>query len=37
MKVFVGFGYNDRDRWIEEQVFPILRGMGFGVVDCGGR
>lgn len=33
MKVFVGFGYNDRDSWIEEQVFPILRGMGFGVVD----
>jgi|SRR5215813_1078806 len=33
MKVFVGFGYNDRDQWIEEQVFPILRGMGFTVVD----
>jgi hypothetical protein len=33
MKVFVGFGYNDRDHWIEEQVFPILRGMGFAVVD----
>jgi hypothetical protein len=33
MKVFVGFGYNDRDRWIEEQVFPILREMGFVVVD----
>jgi hypothetical protein len=32
MKVFVGFGYNDRDHWIEEQVFPILRGMGFTVV-----
>ena len=33
MKVFVGFGYNDQDHWIEEQVFPILRGMGFSVVD----
>jgi hypothetical protein len=33
MRVFVGFGYNDRDRWIEDQVFPILRGMGFSVVD----
>jgi hypothetical protein len=33
MRVFVGFGYNDRDRWIEEQVFPILRVMGFLVVD----
>jgi hypothetical protein len=33
MKVFVGFGYNDRDKWIEEQVIPILRAMGFIVVD----
>jgi hypothetical protein len=33
MKVFVGFGYNDRDKWIEEQVFPILRAMAFVVVD----
>ena len=33
MKVFVGFGYNDRDRWVEDQVFPILIGMGFSVVD----
>jgi hypothetical protein len=32
MRVFVGFGYNDRDHWIEEQVFPILRGMAFTVV-----
>lgn len=33
MRVFVGFGYNDQDRWIEEQVFPILRAMAFTVVD----
>jgi hypothetical protein len=33
MRVFVGFGYNDRDSWIEKQVFPILSGMGFTVVD----
>jgi len=33
MRVFVGFGYNDRDSWIENQVFPILAGMGFTVVD----
>ena len=33
MKVFVGFGYNNRDSWVEEQVFPILLGMGFSVVD----
>jgi hypothetical protein len=32
MKLFVGFGYNDRDSWIEKQVFPILNGMGFTVV-----
>jgi hypothetical protein len=32
MKVFVGFGYNERDRWIEEQVFPVLQCMGFTVV-----
>lgn len=33
MRVFVGFGYNNRDLWIEDQVFPILRGMGFTVLD----
>jgi hypothetical protein len=33
MRIFVGFGYNERDQWIETQVFPILRGMGFTVVD----
>ena len=33
MTIFVGFGYNDRDSWIEGQVFPILRCMGFNVVD----
>ena len=33
MTIFVGFGYNDRDGWIERQVFPILRCIGFNVVD----
>jgi hypothetical protein len=33
MRVFVGFGYNARDEWIERQVYPVLRGMGFTVVD----
>lgn len=33
MRVFVGFGYNERDTWIETQVFPILQNMGFVVVD----
>jgi len=32
MRVFVGFGYNERDQWIEEQVFPVLQCMGFTVV-----
>jgi hypothetical protein len=33
MRVFVGFGYNPRDAWIEDSVFPILRDLGFAVVD----
>jgi len=32
MRVFVGFGYNERDQWIQDQVSPILRGLGFTVV-----
>jgi len=32
MRVFVGFGYNERDKWIEEHVFPVLECMGFTVV-----
>ncbi len=24
MKIFVGFGYNPRDRWIEELIFPLI-------------
>jgi hypothetical protein len=32
MRVFVGYGYNNRDQWIEEQVFPVLECMGFTVV-----
>ncbi len=31
MKIFVAYGYNERDKWIEELVFPILRAFG---VDC---
>jgi hypothetical protein len=33
MRVFVAFGYNDRDRWIQDQVFRVLKCMGFTVVD----
>jgi hypothetical protein len=28
MKIFVGFGYNDRDKWIKDLVFPIIRAFG---------
>ena len=31
MRLFVGFGYNDRDSWIERQVFPVLECLGFTV------
>ncbi len=32
-RVFVGYGYNARDQWIEDQVFPILRALGLQVLD----
>ena len=32
MKVFVGYGYNDRDRWIEDRLFPILESAGLSVI-----
>ena len=28
MKIFVAYGYNQRDRWIQELVFPIIRAFG---------
>jgi hypothetical protein len=28
MRIFVGYGYNARDRWIEELVFPIINAFG---------
>lgn len=28
MKIFVAYGYNDRDRWIRELVFPIIEAFG---------
>lgn len=31
-RVFVGYGYNARDQWIEEQVFPILKALGLQVL-----
>jgi hypothetical protein len=32
MRIFVGYGYNGRDQWIEDHVFPILGNLGFTVV-----
>ena len=32
MLVFVGYGYNERDKWIEDRVFPILKCVGFTIV-----
>lgn len=32
MRVFVGYGYNERDKWIEDHVFPVLECLGFTVV-----
>jgi hypothetical protein len=28
MKIFVGYGFNERDKWIEEMVFPIIGAFG---------
>ena len=28
MRVFIGYGYNDRDRWIEQYVFPLVTAFG---------
>jgi len=32
MRVFVGYGYNDRDRWIETYVIPLVEAFGCKVV-----
>src|SRR5262245_59535417 len=32
MRLFVSYGFNDRDRWVEELVFPLLRATGCDVV-----
>jgi hypothetical protein len=32
MKFFVGFGYDDRDSWIPELVFPLVRAFDAEVV-----
>lgn len=32
MRIFVGYGYNERDRWIEDYVLPLLVAFGCEVV-----
>ncbi len=31
MRIFVAYGYNDRDKWIREMVFPIIEAFGADV------
>jgi hypothetical protein len=33
MRIFIAYGYNDRDRWIKEHVFPLVQAFGSEVVD----
>ncbi len=28
MRIFVGYGYNDRDKWVEDFVFPLIEAFG---------
>ena len=28
MRIFIGYGYNDRDKWIEQYVFPLATAFG---------
>jgi len=32
MRVFIGYGYNDRDRWVEEYVIPFVHAFGCEIV-----
>src|SRR2546425_7499996 len=32
MRIFIAYGYNDRDRWIEETVFPLISAFESKVV-----
>lgn len=31
MRLFIGYGYNDQDKWIEEYVFPLVTAFGCDV------
>lgn len=32
MRLFVGYGYNSRDQWIEDLVFPLIEALGCQIV-----
>lgn len=32
MRIFVGYGYNERDKWVEDYVLPLLVAFGCEVV-----
>ncbi len=32
MKIFVGYGYQERDQWVEKLIFPIIEAFGSEVV-----
>jgi hypothetical protein len=32
MRIFVAYGYNPRDAWIEEEIFPLVESFGSEVV-----
>lgn len=32
MRIFVGFGYNDRDKWVRDLVIPLVSSFGAEVV-----
>lgn len=29
MRVFIGYGYSERDKWVEDYVFPLVIAMGY--------
>jgi hypothetical protein len=32
MRLFIGYGYNPRDEWIERLIFPLVRAFGCEIV-----
>jgi hypothetical protein len=33
MRIFVGYGYNDRDAWVKDLVFPLIKALGHDWAD----